>query len=265
MVTPKALAEKIRVTTESYAKIKQIVNQSTTPLLMHLKNSVKEGKVKQEEIECLMAVVAYALAPLHTVFWICYNLARHSDVQTKLALEIKNTLERGPITYSKLAEMTYLSQVITETLRLFPGVALLQPRGAESDCVLGPHNIPKGSTLFIFPYLSHRNAKYFSNPDTFNPDRKGLNTTNSGADLKFFPFGFGPRICQGQFYAENLLKAATIAIVSKHKLALVDGQPEIHGEEIGFCRPSQNVNFLLQERVTEKTTIQVFLNFFILF
>ena len=220
-----------------------MVNQSKSPLLLHLKAAVKEGKAKQEELESLMAVVAYALAPLHTVFWVCYTLARHPDVQSKLSLELANARS---ISYSTLSELPYLSQVITETLRLFPGVALLQPRTPQSDCTLGPHLIPKGSSLFIFPYLSHRNGKYYRNPDTFDPERKPL----ANAELKYFPFGFGPRQCQGQYYAENLVKAATIAIIAKHKLRVVNGEADIHGEEVGFCRPSQNIHFILEPRDT---------------
>eukprot|EP01121_Diplochlamys_sp_Union-15-3_P022158 TRINITY_DN9351_c0_g1_i1.p1 TRINITY_DN9351_c0_g1~~TRINITY_DN9351_c0_g1_i1.p1 ORF type:complete len:519 (-),score=60.35 TRINITY_DN9351_c0_g1_i1:13-1518(-) len=252
LVSRKATEEKKRVTSETYQKIKYMVNKSTSPLLTHLKNAVKDKKLPQAELESLMAVVGYAHAPLHTVFWLCYNMARHPEVQTKLVIEIENTLASGPLTYSKLAEMTYLSQVLSETLRIYPGVALLQPRTARSDCVLGHHYIPKGSTLMVYPYISHRNGKYYKDPDTFNPERENLDTTNSGSKLKHIPFGFGPRICRGQFYAECLVKAAIISIVRRYTIKLVDGEPEIHGEEVGFCRPSKNVKFLFGKRNVSK-------------
>jgi cytochrome P450 len=116
----------------------------------------------------------------------------------------------GPLTYTRMQQMSYLPKVVSETLRLFPGmmkrktveieaiqgVALLQPRVPRTDTMLGPHHIPKGSTLFIAPYLCHRNGKYWKNPDTFNPLRQGLDTSNSGSDLKYFPFGYGVRQCQ---------------------------------------------------------------------
>lgn len=119
----------------------------------------------------------------------------------------------GPLTYTKMQQMSYLPKVISESLRLFPGISLipnisicnviinagvglLQPRVSRKDTMFGPHHIPKDSTLFIAPYLSHRNAKYWKNPDSFNPDRSGLDTSNSGADLKYFPFGYGVRQCQ---------------------------------------------------------------------
>lgn len=249
-----SIAEKIRLTKKTYQRIKEMVNESSSPLLSHLKGAVKDGKIRREEIECLMAVVVHALAPLHTVFWVCYCLACNPEVQGKLALEIDTTLQSGEISYTKLSEMTYLNKVVLETLRLYPGVALLQPRYPESDTTLGPHRIPKGSTLLIFPYLCHRNGKYYKNPDTFNCERSELNTNLNSDGLKYFPFGYGPRICQGQFYAECLVKAAVISIVRRHAIKLVDGEPAIYGEEIGFCRPSQNVNFIISERKSKTVT-----------
>lgn len=34
----------------------------------------------------------------------------------------QNTLMEGPLTYTKLQQMTYLPKVVSETLRLFPGM-----------------------------------------------------------------------------------------------------------------------------------------------
>lgn len=48
------------------------------------------------------------------------------------------------------------------------------------------------------------------------------------------------------------MKAAIVSIVSKHKMRVMDGEPEIHGEEIGFCRPNQNVRFIIEARPMPK-------------
>jgi hypothetical protein len=65
---------------------------------------------------------------------------------------------------------------------------------------------------------------------------------------------------QGQYYAENLVKAAVISIVAKHTLRVMDGEPEIHGEEVGFCRPTRNIRFILEARsfsneISPKSTV----------
>jgi cytochrome P450 len=88
-VSSNAIKQKLRRTQETYKKIQQMVNQSTSPLLSHLKAAVGEKKISLDEVESLLAVVVYALAPLHTVFWVLYNLARHPEAQRKLAEEIE--------------------------------------------------------------------------------------------------------------------------------------------------------------------------------
>lgn len=44
------------------------------------------------------------------------------------------------------------------------------------------------------------------------------------------------------------MKAAVISIVAKHALRIMDGEPEIHGEEVGFCRPTRYIRFILKAR-----------------
>lgn len=88
-VSARTKEQKLKRIKETYKKIQQMVNQSSSPLLSHLKAAITEKKISLDEVECLLAVVVYALAPLHTVFWVCYNLAKHPDVQTRLAQEIQ--------------------------------------------------------------------------------------------------------------------------------------------------------------------------------
>jgi hypothetical protein len=90
-VSSTVIKQKLMTTQKTFKKIQQMVNQSTSPLLSHLKASIADNKVSLDEVESLLAVVVYALAPLHTVFWVCYNLAKHPEAQRKLAQEIEVT------------------------------------------------------------------------------------------------------------------------------------------------------------------------------
>eukprot|EP01116_Phalansterium_solitarium_P019264 TRINITY_DN5325_c0_g1_i1.p1 TRINITY_DN5325_c0_g1~~TRINITY_DN5325_c0_g1_i1.p1 ORF type:complete len:843 (-),score=298.80 TRINITY_DN5325_c0_g1_i1:512-3040(-) len=124
----------------------------------------------------------------------------------------------------------------------------MQPRYPTQDVTLGPHLVPKGSLVLVSPYLTGRNGKHFKNPDVFDPDREDLDPTSAGSNLKQIPFGYGPRQCQGQFYAENLVKACVLSIFKRFKLRVADGEPVIYSEEIGFGHPSTHVNFILSRR-----------------
>lgn len=49
--------------------------------------------------------------------------------------------------------------------------------------------------LMISPYWTHRDPRYFEDPDVFNPDR----WENLSLDMKaFVPFGGGRYMCPGR-------------------------------------------------------------------
>lgn len=67
-----------------------------------------------------MLVFEYAQAPLHVAFWLLYALALHPEEEKKVVSEISNLLTT-PFTYERLSEFKYLTKVVSETLRLYPG------------------------------------------------------------------------------------------------------------------------------------------------
>jgi cytochrome P450 len=70
----------------------------------------------------------------------------------------------------------------------------------------------------------HRNARWFPDPNRFDPDRFSPEAKQARPDFSYFPFGGGGRGCLGQSFAEleGLLILATLA--SKVRLRLVEGQ-----------------------------------------
>lgn len=224
-------------------------SESTSPFIRPWHDAVKNGQMSSDEFRSNLLIFEYAQAPLHVAFWVLYMLALHPDVEKQIISEIAQVLSLGPITYSRLSEFKYMSRVISETLRLFPGVGLMQVRFSNSDCMFGSHFVPEGSYMFLSPYLIHRNASYWENPDEFDPSREGLDVCNSGEELTHIPFGYGPRQCQGQYFAQDFMKATLISLLQNHQIHLVPGQKPIKPTEIGFCRPEFPVFFHFSERV----------------
>ena len=103
----------------------------------------------------------------------CYELAKNQDVQDKFRKEVDELVgdSERELTYDDLRAMTYLDQIISETLRFHTPVAMLQ-RAVEKDYKVPGHNLvlKKDMAVWINVMSLHRNPKRYPNPEIFNPD-----------------------------------------------------------------------------------------------
>ncbi len=86
---------------------------------------------------------------------------------------------------SSAPSSTWRPAVSHETLRLYPSAWMLERDALEDDEIGGCH-IPAGSTVVVSPYVSHRNANVWHNPQGFDPDRFELpfRVTRQAASLR---------------------------------------------------------------------------------
>jgi cytochrome P450 len=80
--------------------------------------------------------------------WAAHLISRHPEIQRRLATEMDTVLAGRPLDHTALADLTYLRQVLTEALRLFPPGWLLSRR-TVTELVLGDHRIPPGCNEVI--------------------------------------------------------------------------------------------------------------------
>lgn len=157
------------------------------------------------------------------ISWIFYELSRHPEVVVKLRTEIEKVVgySQQP-TYENLKNMKYLSNVLNEALRLYPGVPFnvrsankdtTLPRGGGSDGQL-PVAVLK-DTLVVYSALAlHRLPEHFPNPLEFDPDRwDGKPPT----PWTYVPFNGGPRMCVGQPFALAEMGYVTVRMLQRYE------------------------------------------------
>ena len=161
--------------------------------------------------------------------WTWLLLAQHPEVAALLHAELDAVLgepdggRRLP-TLADLPQLPYTLQVIKESMRLYPPAWVLNTRAASDDTTVGEYEIPKGTHVFISQYVMHRQARFFPEPERFDPARWTPEFEASLPKFAYMPFGGGPRVCIGNSFAmmEAQLLLATIA--ERWELALVPGQ-----------------------------------------
>jgi cytochrome P450 len=84
--------------------------------------------------------------------------------------------------------------------------------------------VPKGSEIVHWIWWTHRDARWFPEPERFLPQRFAPEEAQKRPKLAYMPFGAGARACIGKVFAmvEAQLLLATIA--QRFRLELAPGQ-----------------------------------------
>lgn len=156
----------------------------------------------------------------NTLSWAWVLLSRNPDVERKLHAELDAVLPDRPPCPDDLPRLKYTSNVITETLRVYPTVWMVG-REALEPVEVGGRLIAKGVTVFMPQWVVHRDPRWYDDPQAFRPDRWGDGLLERLPRYAYFPFGGGPRICIGNNFAlmEAVLILASIARRFRIKLA----------------------------------------------
>jgi len=148
--------------------------------------------------------------------------------------------------YDDVPKLNYTEMVLAESMRLYPP-AWAMGRLALEDFVLGPYFMPKGTTVFLSQYIVHRDPRYFSDPERFDPDRWAPDAKAQRPRFSYFPFGGGARQCIGESLAwmEGILILATIA--RRWRLRLAPGHT-VEPQPLITLRPKFGMKMIVEER-----------------
>jgi cytochrome P450 len=158
--------------------------------------------------------------------WACYLIAQNPHVEAALAEELQEVLSGRVPTPEDLPRLRYTEMVLKESMRLYPAVWGIG-RKALADCELGGYRVPAGSNIFILQWRTQRDARFFPDPERFEPDRWRDDPVRSGKIPRFayFPFGGGPRVCVGASFAMMEASLLLAMIQQRFHLELVRKHP----------------------------------------
>ncbi|KJS62278.1 cytochrome P450 [Streptomyces rubellomurinus] len=132
--------------------------------------------------------------------WSLHLLAKHPDCYARLLAEVDEVLGDRPVVLDDLPRLPYTLQVFKEAMRLYPPVYYFSRQATREVEVLG-HRLPAGATVVFSPYVLHRRADYYPDPERFDPDRFAPEREEQLPRHAYLPFGAGHRVCIGNHHA----------------------------------------------------------------
>ncbi len=146
-----------------------------------------------------------------TLTWALYLIANDHEVQERLVAEAFEVLGEGALQAEHIGLLSFHLQVIKETMRLYPPIAILQRR-ALRRVRIGDIDLRKGDEIVCASYVMHRSTLLWGQPATFDPDRFGPEQSLGRHRLAHMPFGAGKHICLGKplAYMETVAILATL-------------------------------------------------------
>ncbi|WP_255192811.1 cytochrome P450 [Natronobeatus ordinarius] len=210
------------------ARKRQGIDADDADLLARLLWAQEAGAIDEQGIrdELLTMLLAGHDTTALALTYTFALLSDHPDVEARVHAEVDDVLAGEAPTAADVRRLTELRNVVRESLRLYPPVYAMF-RAVDRDVELAGYEIPAGSFVLLSQWATHRDPRYFDDPEAFDPDRWNAPTHPTYA---YFPFGAGPRSCIGKGFAT--LEAAILAsvVAQEYRLRRVDDGPiELRG------------------------------------
>lgn len=189
-------------------------------------------------------IIAGSETTATTLATVLYYLARHQSVLAKLQQKLDEAMPGGADdwSYDKVKDISFIDDIINETLRLRPavmtgGYRVTPAEGLQVDEV----HIPGDTIVFVPVQLIQTDERYYEEAKEFIPERwseKRHEMKTDGAPFipfltgkRWFPlwlprltFEAGPYICPGKNLAMISLRTSISTIAQQYNFSFAPGE-----------------------------------------
>ncbi|MFE9258783.1 cytochrome P450 [Streptomyces sp. NPDC006879] len=199
--------------------------EQTCDLLTLLTQAQSEQEEAFGPAELREQVLVFLLAGHETtatsMAFALHLLAGHPKEQELARQEVESVLAGRVPTAADLDRLPYLTQVLKESMRLYPAAPIIGRRSVEAR-EIGGMTVPAESDVMVAPWVIHRNPAYWPEPERFRPDRFTSQAEQDRPRYAWLPFGGGPRACIGQHFSMLESTLALAMILQSFELEAVD-------------------------------------------
>lgn len=192
------------------------------------KSSQLELQLEADALTIAIAGTDTTAAALTATLWYLATNPKHIQILRNELASI--AFDPAAPDHAKLASLRHLRAVIDESLRLSPpapitgiGWRVTPPAGLR----LGYRYIPGGVQVFVAPYITHHDERFFVNAEAFMPERwtdPKDELIHKGA--LFMPFSMGPHGCVGKALALAEIRLVIASLVARFDIEAGSGETQ---------------------------------------
>ncbi|EAA58076.1 hypothetical protein AN6101.2 [Aspergillus nidulans FGSC A4] len=172
-------------------------------------------------------IVAGSETTATTLASILYFLCKNPEILAKLQLLLDEAMPGGSSewTYDKIKTISYLDDIINETLRLRPailtgGYRVTPAEGLQVDEVY----IPGDVNVFVPTQLIQTDERYYVDAKRFVPERWNEKKEMIQDGAPYFPFLYGPYVCPKKNLALMSLRISVSKLAQLYDIHFAPGE-----------------------------------------
>lgn len=186
-------------------------------LLGHMLSGVdKQSGDKLDDLNIRHQIITFLIAGHETtsglLSFALYYLLKNPEALQRAYDEVDRVLGadlNAAPTFQQVARLTYVEQILKETLRLWPTAPAFALYPYEPTMLAGKYALDRNSVLSVLIPSLHRDPAVWENPEEFNPDRFTRENEAKLPPNAYKPFGNGQRACIGRQFA---MQEATLVL-----------------------------------------------------
>ena len=156
--------------------------------------------------------------------WTIYLLGEAPEERAKVEAELDGHDFGDANVMGWPDKLVHVRAAFEEAMRLYPPAPSLNRQALGEDVAAGMA-IPKGATVLIMPWILHRHETLWAAPNDFMPARFLPGAREKLDRYQYLPFGAGPRVCIGQYFAMQEGVAALAALLRQVRFDYAGSSP----------------------------------------
>ncbi|UPQ75611.1 cytochrome P450 [Chryseobacterium nepalense] len=167
-------------------------------MLIHARYEDTQLPMSDEQLvdEMLILFIAGHETTANALSFIFFEISQNHETEKKLRQEIRKEGE-NVFTTENLMKKSFTINIIKEAMRLHSPAWAIDRQALEDDS-FKDYSWKKGTLIILYITGLHRNPKYWSDPNSFIPERFD---DENAKNFAYYPFGAGPRLCIGEHFA----------------------------------------------------------------
>ncbi|MEA1847398.1 cytochrome P450 [Chryseobacterium sp. MHB01] len=167
-------------------------------MLIHARYEDTQLPMSDEQLvdEMLILFIAGHETTANALSFIFFEISQNPETEKKLRQEIRKEGE-NVFTTENLMKKSFTVNIIKEAMRLHSPAWAIDRQALEDDS-FKDYSWKKGTLIILYITGLHRNPKYWSDPNSFIPERFD---DENAKNFAYYPFGAGPRLCIGEHFA----------------------------------------------------------------